>query len=250
VKVVTAPLYIVVRRTTDWTDEAGAWAQLPYGFALLVDLWNDTFEMSYFHFRQRLKEIAQANLARVEGAVTAALEDVPPGALIAPVDDDDWFSPELTKVVLANRDARYRGYRWPSRFLEVPPDFAQWRGAMRRRLFPSTPLLWLCTTNNYVIENSPDVGPLLGSHMKASDWFKQNDAAVKFLDVPLSLQNRNLASQTSLLYRSAVMTRWKLVRRHRQYRALYARPPRALPAWCRPSVASMSELMQSLHVRR
>ena len=123
---------------------------------------------------------------------------------------------------------------------------------MRRRLFPSTPLLWLCTTNNYVIENFPDVAPLLISHMKASDWFKQNDAAVRVLDVPLSVQNRNIASQTALLFRTpgSVMTRAKLLRRRRQYRALYARPPRALPAWCRPPIGSMSELMQALHVRR
>ena len=76
-------------------------------------------------------------------------------------------------------------------------------------------------------------------------------AVVKVLDVPLSLQNRNLASQTALLFRSGVMmTRSRLVRRHRQYRALYAKPPRALPTWCRPPIAAMAELMQSLRLRR
>jgi hypothetical protein len=241
---------MVVRRTTDWTNETSVRAQLPKGFELLVDLWNDTFAMPYHHFRQRLKEIAQANLARVEGAVIAALDEIPPGALIAPIDDDDWFSPELARAVLADRDGRYRGYRWPSRFLEIPPNFAQWRGAMRRRLFPSTPLLWLCTTNNYVVENIPDDAPLLISHMKASNWFKQNDAAVRVLDVPLSVQNRNIASQTALLFRTpgSLMTRAKLLRRRHQYRALYAKAPRRLPAWCQPSIAAMAELMSALHV--
>jgi hypothetical protein len=240
-----------VRRTTDWTNEAGVRAQLPDGFAPLVDLWNDTFDMPYHHFRQQLKQIAQANLASIEGAVTAALHEVPRGALIAPVDDDDWFSPEMAKVVADHRDARCQGYRWPSRFLEVPPNFDQWLGAWRRRLFPSTPQRWLCTTNNHVIENIPGVGRTVDSHIQATDWFVQNEALVKVLDVPLSLQNRNLASQTALLFRSGVMmTRSKLVRRHRQYRALYARPPRALPAWCRPPVGSMAELMLALRVRR
>jgi hypothetical protein len=243
-------LYVVVRRTTDWTNEATVRAQLDDGFAPLVELWNDTFDMPYHHFRQRLKQIAQANHARVEGAATAALEDVPPGALIAPVDDDDWFSPEMASIVADNLDARYRGYRWPSRFLEVPPDFAQWRGAWRRRLFPSAPLLWLCTTNNYVIENSPGVDSIVRSHIKASDWFQRNDASVKMLDVPLSLQNRNLASQTNLLFRTGAMTRSKLLRRHRQYSALYAKAQRVLPAWCQPSIASMAELMQTIQFRR
>jgi hypothetical protein len=246
-----ALVYIVVRRTTDWANEATVRAQLPDGFAPLVDLWNDTFDMPYHRFRQQLKQIAQANHARVEGAVTAALKDVPPGALIAPVDDDDWFSPEMARAVADSRDERYQGYRWPSRFLEVPPNFDQWLGAWRRRLFPSTPLRWLCTTNNHVIENIPGVGQIVGSHIRATEWFVQNEAVVKVLDVPLSLQNRNLASQTALLFRSGViMTRSKLLRRHRQYRALYAKGPRTLPPWCELPIARMAELMQALHVRR
>ncbi|MBI3786154.1 MAG: hypothetical protein HY270_22435 [Deltaproteobacteria bacterium] len=246
-----ALLYIVVRRTTDWTSEATVRAQLPDGFAPLVDLWNETFDMPYHQFRQRLKEIAQANLAGVEGAVTARLEDVPSGALIAPVDDDDWFSPEMAKVVSGSGEDRYRAYRWPSRFLEVPPNFDQWLGAWRRRLFPRTPLRWLCTTNNYVIEKIPAVEPIVDSHIKATEWFVRNDGLVKVLDAPLSLQNRNIASQTALLFRSGVMmTRSRLLRRHGQYRRLYAKAARKAPGWSRPSIRAMHELMQAVHVRR
>jgi len=247
---VTPLLYIVVRMTTDWTNEATVRAQLPDGFAPLVDLWDDTFDMPYHCFRQQLKQIAQANHARVEGAVTAALEDVPRGALVAPVDDDDWFSPEMAKTVADDHDGRYHGYRWPSRFLEVPPTFDQWVGAWRRRLFPSTPLVWLCTTNNYVIEKTAGLGAVVRSHMKATEWFVQNEASVKVLDVPLSVQNRNLASQTALRFGTGVMTRSTLLRRHRQYRALYAKGPRRLPVWCRPSIAAMADLMQAIQIRR
>lgn len=244
-------LYIVIRKTTDCTDDAVVRAQLPDGFAPLVDLWNDTFEMPYHSFRHRLKQIAEDNHAHVAGAATARLEDVPAGALIAPVDDDDWFAPEMATVVAANRTEGCRGYRWPSRFLEVPPNFDQWLGAWRRRLFPREPLRWLCTTNNYVIEKNPDVGAVVDSHIRASEWFGHNGAAVKVLDVPLSVQHRNLASQTALLFRSGtMMTRAKLLRRHRQYRALYARGPRRLPDWCLPWMRRMAELMQALRVRR
>jgi hypothetical protein len=247
---VTPPVHIVVRHTTDWSDEAGVRAQLPDGFAALVDLWNDVFEMPYHRFRVRLKEIAQANLACVEGAVVSDLEQVPPGALIVPVDDDDWFSPELARVLLESRAAGFQGYRWPSRFLEVPPNFDQWLGAWRRRLIPSTPLRWLCTTNNHAIANIDGVEAIVGSHLRATDWFTRNESLVKVLDVPLSLQNRNISSQTALLFRSGtMMTRSRLRRRHRQYRALYARPPRSLPPWCRPWIEQMADLMESLRLR-
>jgi hypothetical protein len=206
--------------------------------------------MPYHHFRQRLKEIAQANLSRVEGAVTAALDEVPPGALIAPVDDDDWFAPEMAEVVAGDRVESYSGYRWPSRFLEVPPNFDQWLGVWRRRLLRS-PQTWLCTTNNYVIENIPGAADIVGSHIQATEWFMQNSASVKVLDLPLSMQNRNIASQTALLFHSGtMMTRRRLLRRRRQYRALYTEASRRLPPWCGSEVADMAELMESLAVRR
>lgn len=243
-------LYLVVRQTTDWTNEAIVRAQLPERFVPAFHLWNETFEMPYHHFRQRLKQIAAENHAQVEGALTARLEDVPEGALIAPVDDDDWFSPAMAKVIDDNRDEHCRGYRWPSRFLEVPPDLDQWLGVWRRRLIPSTPLTWVCTTNNYVIEKVPDVAPLVDSHIRATEWFVENEASVKVLGPPLSLHNRNIASQTALTFRSGrSMTRSKLLRRLRQYRALYEKGPRRLPPWTAPWITKMAELMADLRVR-
>jgi hypothetical protein len=248
---VPPPVYVVIRRTTDWADEAAVRAQLPPAFVPLVELWNDTFDLPYHRFRQRLKEIAIANHARVEGAICAALADVPRGALIAPVDDDDWFAPTMAQhVVAACAEEPYRGYRWRSRFLEVPPDFGQWRGAWRRRLWPNAPLRWVCTTNNYVIANIGEVAPLVASHVKASAWFTEHAARVRVLDLPLSLQNRNLASQTTLRPLRGTMTRAKLIRRQRQYRRLYARAARREPEWARAAIVALAELTTSLRVRR
>lgn len=244
-------MYIVVRRTTDWTSEAVVRAQLPDGFAPLVELWNDTFDMPFHRFRYELKQITALNHSRVEGAVTAALEDVPEGALIAPTDDDDWFAPELAKALHDNREDQYSGYRWSSRFLEVPPNLDQRLGALRRKLFPSTPLRWICTTNNHAIVNRAGIGDLVASHIRASEWFSAHDAAVKALDVSLSLQNRNLSSQTTLLFRSGTtMTRWRLLLKYRQYKALYKKAPMPGLDWCHPYIARMAELMEELHLRR
>ena len=86
-----ADVFLCVRRTIDWRDET----KIDPGFRPKVEAWNATFPMPYPVFRQRLKEIAAANLARVEGATVADLAAVPPGAIVAPVDDDDWFAPDL-----------------------------------------------------------------------------------------------------------------------------------------------------------
>jgi hypothetical protein len=243
-------LYIVVRRTTDWKNEAVFRAQLPPGFAALVELWNDTFDMPFHIFRDELKQIAALNHAHVEGAVTTSLEAVPDGALIAPTDDDDWFSPALAKVLHDDTVDRYQAYRWPSSFLEVPINLGHRLGLLRRQLFPATPPRWICTTNNYAITNRAGVGAVLASHIRASEWFGANEAAVKKLDVPLSLQNRNLASQTSLLFRRGRMTQAALLRKYRKYTALYSSPRMPQLEWCRPYAARMAELMEALRLRR
>jgi hypothetical protein len=54
-----------------------------------------------------------------------------------------------------------------------------------------------------------------------------------------------------MLFRSgAEMTSARLRRRHRRYRALYARPPAAGLEWSRPYIERMADLMNDLRVRR
>lgn len=87
------PLHICIRKTADWGDQAAFWAQLDPGFAPKVQAWNSTFRLPYHEFRRELRAIAQANLAKVQGAVLCTWEEVPEGALVAPVDDDDGLPP-------------------------------------------------------------------------------------------------------------------------------------------------------------
>ncbi len=62
-------IYIVVRKTTDWDNEATFRAQIPEGFEKVVEVWNATFTMPYHLFRRELKRIAQLSLSRIPGAV-------------------------------------------------------------------------------------------------------------------------------------------------------------------------------------
>jgi hypothetical protein len=53
-------VYLFVRKTTDWGNEAVFRAQLDPGFAPKVQTWNNTLSMPYHVFRARLCEIADA----------------------------------------------------------------------------------------------------------------------------------------------------------------------------------------------
>jgi hypothetical protein len=243
-----APLviWLVVRETTDWGDAEGVRAQLPAGFVPVVDLWDATFTLPYHLFRVELKRIAERSWSRVEGARVVPRGEVPTGAVVVPTDDDDWFAPTLAEAIRGG--AGGAGWRWPSRFLEVPISLRHRLGRIRRRLFPATPSKWLCTTNNYAFAEGAVPDGLLDSHMAASRWFAAHADRIAVLEEPLSVMNRSLASRTTLSF-GGRMTRARLLRRWRSYRRLYASPPPADLAWSAPYVEAMAELMERLRPR-
>jgi hypothetical protein len=246
---VSDPVYIWIRHTLDWKGGEPVLAR----FQPRVDLWNATFETSYHEFRHRLREIARLNHSRVEGAVCAGWEEIPIGALVLPVDDDDWFSPDAGAVLRRELDPRIAGYRWPSSWIEPPrgigPRF------FGRRLLPGSAPTYTCTTNNYALVKEEGVRTplLLTHHLLASQWFDRMtedgaSATPKTIERRLSVANRTLASQTSLRFRKASMSRSQLLRKLRRYRRLYERPPPEGLEWCGPYLELMSELMAELRI--
>jgi hypothetical protein len=242
------PAYIWVRTTVDWADERAFLAQLPPAFRPQVDLWNATFDVPFREFRREVSRIAQLNLSRVAQAVVAPLHEIPDGALVLPVDDDDWFAPDVAAVLEGQEDPRVCGYFWASSFIEVPIDFRHRLGLLCRALFPRTPPRWLCTTNNYAVVMGPETRGLLELHTSASRWFSGAGAArVNKIERRLSLQNRTLASQTSLGVRRSPITRRALLRKFRRYESLYdAPPPEPDLAWSEPYLKMMASLMGAL----
>jgi len=244
-------LHLWVRATANWADERAFRAQLDPAFEPQVALWDDTFDMPYRCFRHQLRAIAQLNLSRVADAVVAAWDEIPDGALVAPVDDDDWFAPDVARTLERERAPHALGYVWTSSFLEVPIDLGHRLYLARRALFPRTPPRWLCTTNNYAAHKRPETELLLRSHTIASEHFAGADAArVVRLDRRLSVMNRTLASKTSLGFLKPAIRRGTLLRKLRRYRELYAAPPSHPDLdWCRPYLQMMSDLMRELHVK-
>jgi hypothetical protein len=247
---VAATIYIWVRTSVDWEDERAALAQVHPHVKPKIDVWNRTFDMPYHVFRHRLREIAQRNLAAVEGAVPARWDEIPEGALVVPVDDDDWFAPELATVLASEVRPGATGCYWTSSFVEVPVDLRHRLGLVRQRLVPGTPPKYLCTTNNYALVKRPDTQRFLLRHVRASAWIERHVGdEVERIDRRLSAMNRNLASQTSLGLRRTSVTRSLLVRKLRQYRRLYRRVDLAGLEWCRPYVRMMAELMDEVAIR-
>jgi hypothetical protein len=243
-------IYIWVRAEIDWEDEDRALRQVYPSFRSKVELWNRTFDLPYHVFRHRVKRIAEQNFDRVENAVRAPWEEIPDGALVAPVDDDDWFAPDLgSRLEREVRDGALGCY-WAASFVEVPIHLPHRLGLLRRRLFPGTPRKYTCTTNNYALVKRPDTKVYLRRHVRAGRWIDgEVTEQVDRLDARLSVMNRTLASQTSLGGKERMPSRASLVRRLREYQRLYREVELPEVPWCRPYLAMMADLMDEVGVR-
>jgi hypothetical protein len=246
-------VYVWIRRTVDWADEEAFYAQLRPHFRPRVELWNRTFEMPFHLFRHQVAQIARKSFTGVEGAVVADWDEIPDGAIVAPVDDDDWLAPQLATVLDAERTPGIEGYRWPGFWVEVPMDLGHRLYLLRRRLVPPWPEKWFCSTNNYAVPKAgAESHKLLSSHMGASERFLRwrREARIREIETPLSVINRTLASQTTLRSARSAMSRSQLLRKYRRYERLYLRPVPDAIGWCRPYLAMMAGLMDRLAVRR
>lgn len=244
-------IYIWVRATADWGDENAFLAQLDPAFKPKVDVWNDTFDLPFHRFRRQVRRVAELNLSRVENAVVAGWDEIPSGALVLPVDDDDWFAPDVARVLEEGLDPHASGYFWIGSVMEVPINFGHRLALIRRAIFPSTLPRWICATNNYAMVKRPDTRALLEKHPLASEWFGgPGKEEVRWIDKRLSLANRTLGSKTSLAFGRPTIRRTELIRKFRRYRALYSAPPAPELDWCRPYLTMMADLMGRLNVKQ
>jgi hypothetical protein len=245
-------IYVWVRAIPDWEDEGAFWAQLPPRLRPRVELWNSTINMPFHLFRHRVREIATLNHSQVEDVTYAEWDEIPGGARVVPVDDDDWFAPNLAEI-LEREWGPARGICWNPCWIGVPMDFGHRIYTTRRSLLPFTPWAWTCTTNNYALVKGPGTKPLFEAHAVANEWAESpsRDALTK-IGRRLSIQNQTLGSRTSLsrVKRRGEIDRTRLLERLAAYKRIYRRRWwQREPAWSRPYVAMMAELMDEVEPR-
>jgi hypothetical protein len=244
-------IYVWTRTSVDWSDEEAFWAQVPPRFKPRAELWNATLNIPFHLFRHRVNQIAELNLSRVGNVARAPWDEIPDGALVVPVDDDDWFAPNLAEVLEREWESE-PGISWTGTWIGIPSVLEHRLHLMKRAVFPFTRPYWTCESNNYAMVKRPGVKPLLVEHGFACEWFDgEGRQSVKRFDARLNVTNRHLGSQTSLRpTRRGELDRARLLRRLRKYKRLYRRRPwgRGLE-WCRPYLAMMAELMDELEPR-
>lgn len=198
---------IVKRRTLNWAnidfpafkEESKSfcrnWGQ-PEDYAYrLAQLWDQTFTHGYFETRHRLKLIAEQNLDSLTDAhISTWSKDREIPLLDAPyvfIDDDDWFSPELPRVLnLLSRDNF---------------DIVLWRATNIGSPNQVLPIFYWgrngrCMTHNYAVsrawidQNSIEDVMIHGRAMSTIHAMKN----VQQLDVCLSVSNKGPISSVSL----------------------------------------------------
>ena len=190
-----------------------------------------------------------------------------------PVDDDDWFAPDLVLRLRRAYSPAARGYLWRRDVLELPdlcrrdappptvfrrlrPKLRTGLGWLRARVFgvPADPLIWadpvICKTNNYAFRNMPEALQLHRNIFTASRYFTTHASEIQCIDATLGVQNRNLASQTALGWTRPVFERDELIASFWRYRRLYRswRVPTEI-RWARPYIEQMAELMDELDLK-
>lgn len=240
-------IYLWTRSTLDWQDEEAFWRQLRPELLEPVRLWNRSFRLPFHLFRHRLRQLSLANLREVRGAELADWDAIPEGALVVPIDDDDWLAPDLAEQLAAVSSPEWQAYRWISGFLEVPTTLRHELGLVRRRWLSETPPRHLFHTNNYAMPKTAENAPLLGRHTLADRHFKAGALPrVRYLNASASLMNRTMASTTTLWSIRGVLGPLRLALKERRYRRLYSGPVPNELAWSAPYRDAMAQLMREL----
>lgn len=103
--------------------------------------WNTTFSLNYFTFKEKIKALAANNLKEVKNInlFINKPEELPNTEFnLLPIDDDDWFHPDIFSFLLPQADVYY----WPHTFINQNCNIKELKG-IGRKIY----------TNNFAITN-------------------------------------------------------------------------------------------------
>lgn len=213
----------------------------------LIELWDSTFDTSFYEVRQAVKDVTLESFAAVRGARIVLAEEPepsPPPDLALFSDDDDWFAPDIVDY-LRRPAAENDGLTWTS---------VLFNGLLRERDAMPT----YCWSNNYAvtrrfIESNQDWRAQVGGqHSAATAAFHSEGFETVHVAVPLSIANKHPCSITWL--KNALTLRpgrdglVALVDDFNSRAALVRLPPEL--RWAEPQIATTTALFAGLGVRK
>ena len=245
-------LYICIRKTTQWADEEIFLEQLQEKFKTSVEAWNQTFDMPYHLFRDKIKMIAQSNLAMVNDSVVTTFENVPDGGLILPIDDDDWLAPNLVSKIQTELEEGVTGYHWIHDRLSVPRPRNTWSRFSRfvaENILGKSSSRYIFQTNNYMFVKGRVPLGAVRFHTRANRYFLKNFDRTKYIHNHLSVWNQTIASKISMGWPRRSISSEMLKKNYYLYKELYDTVELPNHPWSVPYVVRMRELMEELRIR-
>jgi hypothetical protein len=199
---------IVQRQTLDWSaltqeafrplsaDFCRLWGKPEDYVFRLMQLWDETFAISYFETRAKLKAISTRNLSSVtdvEFIPYNGYKNIPDRrGFYLFMDDDDWAAPDLGAVLAAQSPDTHSALLWRAANIGSPQqEYPVFVWGLNGR----------CMTNNYAVSS------VWLDHLCKLDAVVQHAAAAKTLstfdevvqlDVAITASNKSPCSSVSL----------------------------------------------------
>lgn len=184
--------YVVLRRTINWdTIPYDEFQKQSREFAISlgrpaeqinmsVELWNRTFNRSFFEVRQEIKELTFKNFSTIKnveiinGEELKNSNDFKEGFYIL-TDDDDWLHPQIGEFLseLRNKGDKKNWVIWGSVLF----------GGVREEIITYRDIDKFCYTNNYavfegVLKSDPDMYQNIRCHSGAESILNKENATI------------------------------------------------------------------------
>lgn len=208
--------YIYLRNSLDWSSlksiqdyiEANIYSRqlikdwMPH-IINSIEQWNCHFNINYFEFRAKMKEIMLFNISKIEDVVVIdknkkQVLSNSENFILYPIDDDDWASPEIFDCAKKNMDIEDDVIVWPFGFFR--------HYSMITDIDKPIDNIKYVYSNNCILTKKGyekfckicDYCDFLEDHRECDKYSQYSDCVVKIIRKPLSVYNHSPASATKL----------------------------------------------------